>query len=494
NYQFLTNILTRNRLYDKAVNILLSGRKKIGNPSLFDFNLANLYFWKKDYVNGVSEYLKILKRNPKMYNLVEAQILSIFPSDADYFEVIINLITKEFENDQKNQYFHNLLADIYFVNKKYDLAFNEYACLDTLTQSKGTKVLRFAEKASFEKEYIYAIKGYEYVKLNYPDIKEIVNVHFGLANSLARAGRPDEIRDNYIFSKRMPDKKTQAEYLVRAVEEYESIIKTYRGTYFAMQSHLRIGEIKLKRRFDVDGAIESYEYILTNTNSNITFKQFTLDAMIKIADCLIIKGDLSGAEQQYDAVIKSESVKPNEFYFFALFKKARVYYYRGNFDEAKDIAQGIIMKQSPKVVIDNDILDFIMFIEGNTEENLEALSLYAKAELLARQRKYSEAVQTLKELSGTDYKITDDALFMTGKLTGDMGDYAEAVRVFREIIDRFPDGPKADESQLRIGELYEQCIGDFASAEKEYEQFLINYPQSIFVDEVRKRMRMIDFK
>ena len=40
--------------------------------------------------------------------------------------------------------------------------------------------------------------------------------------------------------------------------------------------------------------------------------------MIKIADCLIIKGDLSGAEQQYDAVIKSESVKPNEFYFFAL--------------------------------------------------------------------------------------------------------------------------------------------------------------------------------
>ena len=61
---------------------------EVTNEALFDVDLANLYFWKKDYINGIEEYIKILKRDEKYYSLVESQILGIFPDNDVRYEDI----------------------------------------------------------------------------------------------------------------------------------------------------------------------------------------------------------------------------------------------------------------------------------------------------------------------------------------------------------------------------------------------------------------------
>jgi len=494
NYSFLANTLIRNRLYDRAVGIFIEGRKRLKNNSLFERDLANLYFWKKDYIKGVEEYLKILQRNIKNYSLVESQILGI-PLDEDVkIDEIANLIKREIEKDNKNPYYRKLLANLYFTNRKYSSAFQEYIDLDKILNANGKEILLFAEHVFNEKAYEYSTDGYQYVKANFPDIPEIMLASFGLAESYEKAGSPleDEGKNDYIFSKYKSNYQTKSNYLSKAINEYEDIIKKYPNTIWAMKSNLRIGEIKLNLTFDLDGAVEYFSNVVKSSKDTLIIEE----AMLKIGDCMIAKGDLKQAEYKYDEIISIGGNKADELFYQALYKKAFVNYLQGEFAQAEDISRNIMMKQSPQSRIYNDVLDLLIFIEKNKRSDEGAPREYARAQALIQQRKYSEAISLLEEIRRIYiyHQISDDTLYMIGKLKGIIGDYVGAVEAFRELIKDYPTSPRADEAQLRIGELYEICIGNSALAEKEYETLLVNFPNSIYIDETRKRIRKLSLK
>jgi len=489
NYSFLANTLTRNRLYDRAVEIFLEGRKRLKNNSLFELDLANLYFWKKDYIKGVAEYLNILRHNIKYYDLVESQILVIFPDEDVKIDKIANLIKGEIEKDNKNHYYRRLLANLYFTNRKYSSAFQEYIDLDKILNANGKEILLFAEHVFNEKAYKYSIDGYEYVKVNFPDIPEIMLASLGLAESYEKAGSPseDEEKSSYIFSKDKLNYQTKSNYLLKAINEYEDIIKKYPDTIWAMKSYLRIGEIKLNLTFDLDGAVEYFANVVKSSKDTLLSRE----AILKIGDCMIAKGDLKQAEYKYDEIMNIGENKADELFYQALYKKAFVNYLQGKFAQAEDISRSIMMKQSPQSRIYNDVLDLLMFIEENKRSDEGAPREYARAQVLIQQRKYSEAISLLEEVKKIYiyHQISDDALYMIGKIKGIIGDYDGAVEAFRELIKDYPTSPRTDEAQLRIGELYEICIENSALAEKEYETLLVNFPNSIYIDETRKRIR-----
>ncbi len=491
NYSFLANMLIRNRLYDRAVGIFLEGRKRVKNNSLFERDLANLYFWNKDYIKGVGEYLKILQRNIKNYSLVESQILGIPPDEDVKIDEIANLIKQEIEKDNKNPYYRRLLANLYFTNRKYPSAFQEYIDLDKILNANGKEILLFAEHVFNEKEYKYSTDGYEYVKVNFPNIPEIMLASFGLAESYEKAGSPseDERRSDYIFSKEKLNYQTKTLYLSKAINEYEDIIKKYPDTIWAMKSYLRIGEIKLNFTFDLDGAVKYFENIVKLSKDTLISRE----AILKIGDCMIAKGDLKQAEYKYDEIMSIGENRPDELFYQALYKKAFVNYLQGEFTQSEDISRSIMMKQSPQSRIYDDVLDLLMFIEENKRNDEGAPREYARAQVLIQQRKYSEAISLLEEVKRIYiyHQISDDALYMIGKIKGIIGDYDGAVEAFRELIKDYPTSPRADETQLRIGELYEICIGNSALAEKEYESLLVNFPNSIYIDETRKRIRKL---
>ncbi len=492
NYSYLSNILISNRLFDKAVDVLILGRKRLKDNALFDVELANLYFWKKDYINGVTEYMKILKRDEKYYSLVESQILEIFPNNDIKYEEVADLIKLEFQKDNKNINYHRLLAGIYFINRNYELSFQEYILLDKLLSANGKEVLKFAEEVFKEKQYNYSAKGYEWVKVNFPDIPEITSACFGLSYSYENSGSPskNELQGDYVFLKDTLDYQTKNLYISRAISEYENIINKYSKTIWAMKSYFRIGEIKLNVTFDLDGAIESFTNIVELSPDS----QLLREAILKVGDCMLAKGDLNQAEQKYDEIINTGGNKPDDLYYQALYKKSLIKYLQADFISAKEIAQNIIMQQPPYSRIYNDVLEMLMLLEETKNE--QAFIEYVKALRLIHQRKYSEAIAILEELKRNyvNHPISDDSIYMIGKLKGVLGNYNGSIKSFKELIKDYPNSSYADEAQLRIGEIYEILIENYASAEKEYESLLINYPNSIYVDETRKRIRTLKNK
>jgi outer membrane protein assembly factor BamD (BamD/ComL family) len=66
-----------------------------------------------------------------------------------------------------------------------------------------------------------------------------------------------------------------------------------------------------------------------------------------------------------------------------------------------------------------------------------------------------------------------------------------ALAVFGKIVNDMPTSTLRDRAQMRIGEVYENRLKDKKKAIEAYEAVLANYPASLFVEEARKRIRIL---
>jgi len=145
----------------------------------------------------------------------------------------------------------------------------------------------------------------------------------------------------------------------------------------------------------------------------------------------------------------------------------------------------------------NDALELSILLEivksDNTANSREALKLYSKADLLSRQRKYSEAQAVYQNLyeEYPDTPLSDDAFFLAGKQSAAMGRFKESVERFDLFLVSYPESDLADEVLLSAGEINEIALKETESAIFYYERLLIDYPRSIYADIARKRLRQL---
>jgi outer membrane protein assembly factor BamD (BamD/ComL family) len=69
----------------------------------------------------------------------------------------------------------------------------------------------------------------------------------------------------------------------------------------------------------------------------------------------------------------------------------------------------------------------------------------------------------------------------------------KALKIFKTIIEKYPESGLADDAQLNIGYLYSDNIttwdNDYKKAIKEYKKLIKNYPQSELVKEAKLRIK-----
>jgi len=76
-------------------------------------------------------------------------------------------------------------------------------------------------------------------------------------------------------------------------------------------------------------------------------------------------------------------------------------------------------------------------------------------------------------------------------LAQDEGDPTTRLDVYREIVTRFPEGERADESQFMIGFVLSEELGDSSGARKAYEELTKRYPDSDWVDDARAMLKIV---
>ena len=476
-YQIVASAMLSNRLYEDAIKIYERGRAALKDNKVFIIEMAHIYQARMEYQKAILLYLEYLDHDPGQYVYVEQNIAG-FASDPELIGEVEKILIENIKKNPNKIEIRNLLAALYMRSANYQSALQEFSLIDEYVvtrpdhekQKVGSQLFNFAQNAFNDGKFEFAIQAYTLLLSRYPDSPYSGNSKYGMANAYENTGD-----------------------FARAIEMYQEIINTYQKSPLAKQSYFRIGEIKLDQ-FSLADEAESYfqEVLKIPVNVSLNF-----DAMFRIGDCYIQQGAFDRARNWYNQLATrygaSDDVEKK-----ALLKLGKIDYWAGNFDGASKYFDRI--RNEPVNITDdragfyvNDALEFMIFIEEN-KQSQEQLKQFARGSLFVEQKQYEKALEIFYEI--TQHRkpdpLEDDTWLKIGQLEYRLGRYQNALTAFQNVIQNYPESVHCDLAQKMIGEIYEVGLKDFSRAQQAYEVVLTSYPNSVLLEEVRKRIRGLE--
>ena len=476
-YRAVASSMIRNRLYEEAIEIYDRARDFFKEKNVFLLETANLYRAQLDYNKAVLLYIDYLKVNPNQYSYIEYSITNLTSSE-EAINIIEKVLLEKLKEDNKNVGLRNLLAALYMRTSNYKAALEEFSLIDQYVEYKGKKdkrkigseLFKFAQNANNDGAYEYAIQAFHLLLTRYPNSPYTANAKFGIAAAYEKSG----------------------EY-VKSIEIYNDIITSFKKSPYVQKSLFRIGEINLEKFAKPVDATGFFKKVLDIK----PFKNLNFEAIFKIGDCYVMQNLLEDAKNWYLKCEKEKS-SPDWVEMRINYEIGKIEYWLGNFDLAS--TKFLLIQQNPLIITDkiasnlvNDALEYSMIINEN-EDNSETLKKYATAELLFIQKKSDKAIKFLIEVSQKDSSgfLADDALIKIGIEEKKGQEFERAVNTFQRIIDDYPESLHSDNAQKMIGEVYEYGFKDYLKAQQSYELVITTYPYSIYLEEVRIRIRELE--
>jgi len=483
-YRAVANEQTNQRLFDKAIETYRRGRKEIGDPLIFANDLGYLYSFMMDYENATREYLLLLRQNEMQFDFVQSRISS-FATRTEGLKAAIKVVNEEIELHQTVPLLR-LQMWLSMEDNRYGYAFTVAQKIEKLINSNGMEIFQFAERVFHEKVYAVAASAYQSAleKKLTPQLAQ--QSKFGYARcieELSAAG--DSIALAQQKSSATSMLETQPTFS-RAIELYLSLAKEFPASNTGANSLYRIGMIRYKQLYDLDGALQMFDSVLAVSPQG-PMMPVVLSAIGAIN---IAQGKLDDAVKRF-AAINTLPFSSAEQRTSAQFSLAEIQFFKNNFDSALALLKPLT--QNLKADETNDALLLQYFITENKFQFLGALKQYAHAELLARQMKASEAVNEFDAVIDiySTAPLADDALLKKGEYLAQLHKYPEALAAYQKLLDEFTLSTEKDKTYFKIGELYQLYLNDKQKAIQSYEVILEKFPFSLLAEEARKRIRLL---
>ena len=484
-YRSIANYMRQNRLFERAIDVFIRGRENCADPSLFINDLAILYAIMMNYEQATSEYLTMLYQNPAKLNYVESR-LSTYTGKPEGLAAAIAVVQNELKSKHDVLWLWHLLAWLHLEGKQFGHAYTVYRTIDNLSDARGKELFAFADRVFREKAYLISSRAFREVLEKYPRYERRLYALYGLARSTEELSRllADSIQSSIILDFISGEPRPNFQ---RAVDLYAEIPAVQPRSHLAAQSLYRIGLIRFERLLDLDGALEAFErgdQAARGTPTNF-------EIGVKIGEVWIAKGDIDKAEGKWNS-LAGRGALPPELRQKLKFKLAELDYYRGKFDDAvKKLEE---FAKEPLLDFTNDALLLHTLIQENRMPNDETLKLYARAEFMEKQRKYSEAMEFLNMIlrEHETSLLRDEALMKIAMLLTVMRNFVEAIASYERLITDFAnESVVLDRAQLSIAEIYQFHLKERQRAIEAYQKLLEQNPNSLYAAQARKRIRQL---
>ena len=463
------------RLFDKTVQTYQRGRREIGDPVLFSGELASLYAMMMNYTAATREYLAVLRTSENQLDYVESR-LALMTGRADALSAALHEVEMESVAAPDNIVLLRLLSWLYVEAKDFQSAYKTIAAIEDRLRSGGTELVAFADRAFRESAFRIAAVAYRRALFENPQAQFIPQVRYSIAFCVEMLSD----RADTAAIEELPVSHRQA------AASYQSLAGLYPGSTIAVQSLYRTAIIRYKRFFDLNGAMRMLDSAAAIVPAGI----MKVDIALMAGDVFIVRNDLDAATIRYQSIISMPYAAETQR-MQALFQLAEIEYYRHRFDTAmarlSDLAKTWTSDES------NDALLLSYFISENKDAFSAALELFADADLRERQSKQGEAIAAFN-LVREKYPaapLADDALLRAGDLYASIRQYADALRSYKLLLHEYPVSSLREKVSYRIADVYERGTHEKEKALEAYEDFLAQFPQSLYVEEVRKRARQL---
>lgn len=482
-YKFIANVLIQNRMFDYANYVLEEGKSRISDNEMFIIDLININSILMNYSKACSEMIELLRKQPQHINFVQNKLAQIITNPVA-LKTSIEIFEKNL--DRKNFPIIKLLSWLYFQNKDYKKAFNLTLEIEKLTNQNGYELLDFSNRAYQEGVIEEAVKGYEYLLKNYKDKKDLEAMSvIGLARSYEQL-LENEFRSPEIFWKTYkPKVDTNNKNLNEAIKYYNIILSNYTLPNLVAEAIYKTSYFYKEYYQDYNKS----KQLLQRLVSDYILTDFYSKGVLLLGDIEYLTGNFDRAFEQYEKIRTFSRSSETERYL-SQFQIAEILITKGLYDSARSVLNTIKKVNTNDVA--NDAIEFLMII-AEQENNPEQLKFYLEIQRLIDQKNYLEAIRKINSLKlDDDYSIFQNKLRLTlAELYISVNDFSNALAHLNYLYELKEKTIYSDRALMRIGQLYLYGLKDKTRAEQNFNKLLAEFPDSIFVTEVRELIKQI---
>lgn len=472
----LGNAFTRRQMFDYTVQTYLQGRKVLKGAYPFSFELAEAYSQLGKYPEMVNEYIDMVDFNPAYLNNLQTILQNKIANDLSggLSDVVRQALLRKIQKYPNETNYSELLYWLFLQEKDFESAFMQARGLDKRLGETGERILSLGRTCISNLDYGTAEKCFQYVVDKGVDGPNYVTARMELINTMN-----DRITSSGTY--------TQTD-LLKLEQDYKTALNELGKTIATAPLIRGFAHLQAFYLHNSQAAIDLLNETIDLPNLR---PQFKAECKLELADIYVFGGEVWDAALLYGQVDKD--FKNDALGREAKFRNARLSYYLGEFDWAKD--QLNVLKAATSQLISNDALSLALLITDNTnlDTSYDALLAYSRADLLDFQNKDSIALMVLDTLmlNFPGHTLTDEVIYKKAQIYKAKGRYAEAVSMLQEIVDKYGEDILADDALYQLGLLYEEKLNDKEKAKTLYETLLTKYPGSLFVVDARKRFRAL---
>ena len=471
----ISNNFNRNEMYDFAIKVL-DATENDNNRSNYLIQKAENYSSLLDYEKMITCLLDLLEYNAsrELYvrNKFQKTIYNFGIKNENFNKSLKKLLISYSNKNSKNPIYSDLLVWYFIQNKNYEMAYRQSVSMDLKFGDYDFTLLDIASLFQEEKKYMQANKVYNYIisknkkdKLFYQAHAQKINLAF--------------ISDN--------------QQLIKEVREnYDNYELDFPLNKITVNFYSAYAKFQALHKNDYESSEKIFLKILNL--DNIKDEVDVAEAKLNYSDILVYNGRIWEALIYYSQVEKK--FKENPIGHQAKLKIAKVYYYNGDFEVAQ--AQLDVLKRSTSKLISNDAIDLSLLITDNLSLDTTdiVMRMYAKAEMLAYQRKYIEALSLYDSLINKYqfHSLVDEALFEKYKIYYELEDFDNCIFALNKILDYSLNDILADDATYFLAKIYDEKINDINLALLNYNIIIEKFQGSIYYDFSRKKIKGIQIK
>jgi tetratricopeptide (TPR) repeat protein len=458
---------------DYAVKTFLAGQELYRSKYEFAFSLAELYERKGDMTKAIAAYLDFVAMNANNVQTVQNRLQeALFKHSV--FDIFKNDLLERIQGNNAPMVYSDLLIWAFIQRKDFKSAFIQTKAIDKRLNENGWRVMNLARSAVAEKQYDAAIDAFQYVIQ-----KGKTNPNYLQAKQELLQARKTKITEQ----------RTDIRNDVLALNnDYNEFLKEFginRNTVSALLEQARLQAFHLH---NLDSAIAITEAVV---NLPAADKNSRGEAKLDLGDYYLMAGDMYEPVLLYTQVEKDFKDQPTAE--LARFKNAKLSYYKGDFEWAQ--AQMNILKTATSELVANDALELSVFITDNLGLDTTAypMEMFAKADLLYYQNKTQLALATVDSVNDIypNHALADDIFLFKAKVYHDEKKDSIAATYLEKILALHKEDILADDATFMLAELNETSFNNPEKAKQLYEDLMMNFKDSIYITEARKRYRRL---
>jgi predicted Zn-dependent protease len=400
---------------------------------------------------------------------VKAVLLELLGNDPDKLLAMQKALVAKINRQPDNAYYVDILTWIYTQKNDWDGALIQMEAIDERNKETGNHLFELARTAANAKQYETALKAYDDIIAKGKDLP-----YFVLAKSERLTVALNQLKTNPTFTPKDVDS---------VVKLYDAFLLDY-PKHYGMQAGSDLAMVLAQYGNDVHRAIEILKKGIADPDIQ---RKMAGQFKLQLGDYYALIGQIWEASLTYSQVDKE--FKQDALGEDARFRNAKLAYYRGDFDWAQH--QLTILKSATSELISNDAIYLSVLITENVEDsNLVPLQRFAYAGLLVFQNKDKEAETLLDSINTAfpKHPLNDDIIMVRADMARKRRNYDKALEYLKEITSKYGQDVLGDDAVFKIAEIYQYDLHNTEQAKHYYEQLIIDYQGSTFVQTARLRL------